>query len=737
MNFLKSVLSSSGVFPGYTIQDKINVSDNSIFTLHNATDKETGLACSVHVFELAKAPTLLPLARNYLTRLRTFKHPGVVKFLNSLETDNFIYIATERVSPLQHTLLKEPSREVLFWGLYSIAQTVAFINTEAASVHGSIQTSSIFCTEAGEWKLAGFEILTCMKDDDPFLLRYGNLLPQISNITPPELASKGFRELKNINSASLDSWQFGCLIYTCFNGGYSSISALQNQGKIPNIMFAQYRRLLSPSSQARLPISNFLDFGRRPGSFFQSDLILISDALPSLSLQSKSDVEAFLSENAKVIATLPSGFTKNKLLPEMVRSFEFGNGGAAALSAVLSITKDLAPSDIETLVVPVLLRIWASKDRSKQLVLLENLKEYIQFFTTKQINDSLFPHIGSSFTDPAPIMRETAIRQVMILVPYLTERNINGDLLKHLAKTANDQQPGIRTNTTICLGKIASHMGINNKRKVLTAAFSRSLKDPFVHARLASLQAIAATADAFEKEDLANRLMPGVVPLLIDAEGDVRKQARKTLDQLLVQLDDLTKDMPETLEPSTGTAVQVNSQAKPTGGAVESAGIWAGWAISTLSRNIDSSSPAPSQVVTSTAATPTITPDGSRTSTPTLAAQANHSTRPMSTRAGSGLKLQSKTKVDLSSIYAEDFGTGGDAWGTDEWDDPVPLIDNASATKRLTSKKPASSTSSLSTSLAKPLAKDTTKVKKEVKKDKPVVTQEESDDAGEWDTSAW
>jgi len=43
----------------------------------------------------------------------------------------------------------------------------------------------------------------------------------------------------------------------------------------------------------------------------------------------------------------------------------------------------------------------------------------------------------------------------------LNDRNINGDLLKYLAKTQSDEQPGIRTNTTICLGKIAKHLGIN------------------------------------------------------------------------------------------------------------------------------------------------------------------------------------------------------------------------------------------------------------------------------------
>lgn len=44
-----------------------------------------------------------------------------------------------------------------------------FINEEAASVHGNVRVSSIFTSESGEWKLAGFEVLSSMKDDDPVI----------------------------------------------------------------------------------------------------------------------------------------------------------------------------------------------------------------------------------------------------------------------------------------------------------------------------------------------------------------------------------------------------------------------------------------------------------------------------------------------------------------------------------------------------------------------------------------
>lgn len=67
----------------------------------------------------------------------------------------------------------------------------------------------------------------------------------------------------------------------------------------------------------------------------------------------------------------------------------------------------------------------------------------------------------TGFTDVAPVVREQTVKAVLTIITKLSDRTINGELLKYLARTANDEQPGIRTNTTICLGKIARNLGQN------------------------------------------------------------------------------------------------------------------------------------------------------------------------------------------------------------------------------------------------------------------------------------
>lgn len=59
------------------------------------------------------------------------------------------------------------------------------------------------------------------------------------------------------------------------------------------------------------------------------------------------------------------------------------------------------------------------------------------------------------------------------------------------------------------------------RQKVLIAAFCRSLRDPFVHARNAALLALAATSDLFTEDDCATKVLPALCPSLIDKEKSV------------------------------------------------------------------------------------------------------------------------------------------------------------------------------------------------------------------------
>jgi SCY1-like protein 1 len=90
----------------------------------------------VSVFEFDGTPhnkkNQLPLAKNALRKLRTIRHPDVLKFVEVIETDTAVHIVTERVKPLLVEVKAWSAREIqeqqewLLWGFHRLSVRCAF-----------------------------------------------------------------------------------------------------------------------------------------------------------------------------------------------------------------------------------------------------------------------------------------------------------------------------------------------------------------------------------------------------------------------------------------------------------------------------------------------------------------------------------------------------------------------------------------------------------------------------------
>lgn len=116
------------------------------------------------------------------------------------------------------------------------------------------------------------------------------------------------------------------------------------------------------------------------------------------------------------------------------------------------------------------------------------------------------------------VIREATVKSVILLAPKFSDRVLNNDLLRHLARMQSDPEASIRTNTCILIGRLGPTLSYNTKKKVLVPAFTKALKDPFVHARVAGLMAFMASIDCFDAEDLATKVIPNVSPTMVDKE---------------------------------------------------------------------------------------------------------------------------------------------------------------------------------------------------------------------------
>ncbi|KAJ5893888.1 hypothetical protein N7495_005579 [Penicillium taxi] len=588
MDFLKSAVASAiakGSSLPFSLGDRVDIGD-SMWTLHNGTKREDSSACSVFTFDIVANRSRLPIAKNAVRKSRTLRHPGVLKVLDTIETESNIYIVTERVAPLSWPVKRRSlSEETAKWGLCTVSSTLKFINNDAASVHGAVRASSVYTSESGEWKLGGFDILSSMKEDDAVIYTYGSLVPDAARYTPPEVAKGGWQSIKSYPLTAVDSYGLGALIFEVFNGNFSGGDQVGKTTNIPPSMQQSYKRLCTANPKMRLSPAHFVEQGKKQGGFFQTSLIRLTEDMDSLGLKTDAEREEFINELDNLSEDFPEDFFKMKVLPELLKSVEFGGGGPKVLSATLKIGSKLSADEFNAKLTPVIVRLFGNPDRALRVCLLDNLPLMIENLPQKIVNDKIFPQMTSGFTDAAPAVREQTVKAVLPVVNKLSDRVINGELLRFLARTANDEQPGIRTNTTICLGRIAKNLGQSSRSKVLVAAFSRAIRDPFVHARNAGLLALSATIDVFDEDDCASKILPAICPALLDKEKLIRDQANKTLDLYLQRIRKFGSTMAETIIlPAAPTEPSKHESDARIGTSTDSS--WAGWAISSFTNKI-------------------------------------------------------------------------------------------------------------------------------------------------------
>lgn len=89
----------------------------------------------------------------------------------------------------------------------------------------------------------------------------------------------------------------------------------------------------------------------------------------------------------------PEDFFKMRVLPELLKSVEFGGGGPKVFTVVTKISTKLTDEEFESKVTPVVVRLFGSPDRALRVSLLENLPMMIERLPQKVVNDKIFPQL--------------------------------------------------------------------------------------------------------------------------------------------------------------------------------------------------------------------------------------------------------------------------------------------------------------------------------------------------------
>lgn len=98
----------------------------SIWSMHKAKRKVTNEEVTVFVYDIKNGSDMkLEIAKSSMKRLKTLRHPSILLYLDSAETDKMLYVATEYVQPLGiyfDQLEKDSTQTDLYlsWGIFQI-----------------------------------------------------------------------------------------------------------------------------------------------------------------------------------------------------------------------------------------------------------------------------------------------------------------------------------------------------------------------------------------------------------------------------------------------------------------------------------------------------------------------------------------------------------------------------------------------------------------------------------------
>ncbi|KAG6328916.1 hypothetical protein ID866_10173 [Astraeus odoratus] len=231
--------------------------------------------------------------------------------------------------------------------------------------------------------------------------------------------------------------------------------------------------------------------GEGSGFFSNNRLVKVCSGLDNFSVNSEADKATLLRTLKDSASSFPPEFAAFRIMPSLVSALEFGGASAASIvPLILQFGKSVPPEDYSRTVLMPLVKLFANPDRGTRMALLDSLPEYAEKLDKKVVVDQVWPNLQTGFSDTVALIREATVRAISLL-----------------------------------------------SAKVLVSAFSRALKDPFVHARVAGLMAFMATSDCYDIEDVAGKVIPSITGATLDKEKLVRDQAFKAIELFIKKLE--------------------------------------------------------------------------------------------------------------------------------------------------------------------------------------------------------
>jgi len=599
------------------------------WALHTATRKTDGgedTAFQANKAELAKAPlrrntsladarysdtsqTQLFPALHHFHRIKRLIHPRILRAHATLDTDypdetkpapglddlekslrtGTLIIVTENATPLDDWLenlnphTSQANAAAVSWGIHNIVEALGFLHAQAKLAHGMVCPDAVFVTPSGDFKLGGFDLITPVGIEDggggptPHFRKYEAVVCP-ADYRSPERVSQRYDVLQQSAPVhSMDCFSLAVLIeyiYSHPNAGTS--------GQVPPPLKKALARMKNDNPKLRPRLAPLLKCPVFDNPYVKAEMFL--DEVMSKPVEEKI---MFLQSLPDVLnrGVLNETVAIHKILPLLVMGLKSSAGNETAMTqdvnrrevlAIVPLLFQIAesylaktPELFQKHISPLVPLLFAINDRGVRGAVLQKISLLEAQLDKGAINSSVFEPMCSGFTDSSPALRELTLKSTIVLVPKLSHSNLE-KLVRYLVRMQSDPEASIRTNTVIFIGKIAPSLTDMSRQKLILPAFMRSMKDPFTPCRLSALRAVLSCKEYFTQADVAEKVLPCVVAHTLDAASDVRAEAFKVVDTLLVGLREesqtMAKDEAQRISAATCGMNQVGSTDSGGGG---------------------------------------------------------------------------------------------------------------------------------------------------------------------------
>ena len=502
------------------------------------------------------------LVLNCLKFVKRLKLPGLCKVVDVIDDRaesslDSVLIVTEFVRPVSSALDEDRiGYNGLLLGVFDLFQLMNVVDSKF--VLGTICPQNLYFNELGEWCFFGLDC--CVEREQLKTSAFGTEFESnLKTWCTQSGVHLNERELTNGDYMTLDRISLGLLIKDLLNtmlprDWEMPINSLANNGRVS--VERVFKQIKSSSTFKNSVLLSLYEESKELKITTPKDRIRLVKSLAKYFLLDDDN-----NNNLNVINELTPGIIRNLIVTELCcPSLEYmlqesvSNMQLYHSDIVLSLTLmlTLLTADRHCLDIPVgnvvselMFKLFKVSDRQIRFTLLLFLPKIFDpevgpkgIFPNNSFRDRIFPFFLQGFIDTDRSIRMMTLKSIPKVVDHLSDRQLNNEVLRSIAKTQVDGDKDIRTETILVVIKIAGKLNkLNNRDNVLATIFTKSLKDPNIKTKLGALYGLKECLDLFSPEVIANKIMSVIAPGLLDKDKVIRVKAKELFDIYVKRLE--------------------------------------------------------------------------------------------------------------------------------------------------------------------------------------------------------